>query len=150
MSFFVSWLNCELLMFIVNFEDLCIQGGGGTVPPGIETLAWFLFPVVSHEGSTGRCAQLGLMQVLCRSSIFSPPRFYLSDMWRELYTLSPEEQFLSTQCGFTQFCNTLVLTASSSSSTAMSSPLCIIPWEWVRWLLFRLSLYLFWVGPLVF
>jgi hypothetical protein len=27
-----------------------------------------------------------------------PPHFFLSDMWRELYILSPEEQFISMQC----------------------------------------------------
>ncbi len=52
----------------------------------------------SHIGPAERCeTQLGLLNVLCQLSLY-PPHFDLSDLQRELYILSAEEQFLSTQC----------------------------------------------------
>ncbi len=69
----------------------------------------------------------------------------IADMRRELYILSPEDEFLSTHC-----CCRMVLTSSSSSSAMMMTSLIfIIPWERVSWLFFRLSLCLF-LGTLAF
>ncbi len=56
-------------------------------------------PVLLYEGPAGRwkpCWDCSM----CHSDPLLPPTpyFYLSDMWWELYTQSPEEKYLSTQC----------------------------------------------------
>jgi hypothetical protein len=49
-------------------------------------------------------------------------------MWRELYILSAEEQFLTHSVAVTRSCDTMDLTASSSSSSsATSSPFFFLP-----------------------
>ncbi len=77
--------------------------------------------------------------------LFPPtPRIFNCMIYRESYIqiLSPEEQFLSTQV-VTRPCDILVLSTSSSSSSATSSPFFISPWERVSWPFFRLSLCMF-------
>jgi hypothetical protein len=62
-----------------------------------------------------------------------PTRFYLADQCRDtvyIYLLSPGELFLSALTR-SWFCDTLVLTASSSPAT--SSPFFNIPRERVSW-----------------
>jgi hypothetical protein len=55
--------------------------------------------------------------------------FDVSDVWGELYIPSAEEQLLVHRIAVTQFCETVVLTASSSLSSATSSPFFILPCE---------------------
>ncbi len=61
-------------------------------------------------------------------SISCPSPHLSADMRGELYFLSPEEKFLSTQCCCRSFCDALVLTSSSSSSaTTTTSLFFVIP-----------------------
>ncbi len=64
----------------------------------------------------------------------------LSDMRGELYILNAEEKFLSTQCCCHWSCDTRVLTSSSYSSSATSSPFFFLLWKRISWTFFRLSL----------
>jgi hypothetical protein len=85
----------------------------------------FRKPCLLHEGPAGRCeTQLGSPNVVLT---VPPHTFYLSDMLRELYILSPEDQLLSHRVTVTRFCDTLVLTALLSSPSATSSPFFILP-----------------------
>ncbi len=112
-----------------------------------------LDPILLHEGLAWRCGiQLGPFCVILPVRFPPPIHFYLSDMWRELYLPSPEEQFLSTQC-----CCHSVLWHTDSQFSALSSPsnttsslFFILPWESVSWPFFRLSLCVFLVRSLSF
>jgi hypothetical protein len=89
-------------------------------------------PCISHKGPADSCeTQQGLLNVLYWPLVsFPSTHFYLSDMWRELYIPSPEEQF---QCHCHLPFDILLLTTSLSSLSTISTPFFVLLWERIRW-----------------
>ncbi len=109
---------------------------------------YIVYLVLSHEGLAGRCEPSWDCSKCHVTIRFLPsPLPTLLPSWNQERTtyinwvLRKNSSVHSVTV--TWSCDTLVLTASSSSSTATSSPFFNIPWDRVGRLFFRLSLCLF-------
>ncbi len=106
--------------------------------PSHKIIVWKLMcignPALLHEGPAGRCeTQVWNLYVLCWLYISFPPHIFTGLIYWVIYWVLRNNSLVHS-FAVTRFCDTLVLTISSSlSSTATSSPFFTIAWERVSW-----------------
>ncbi len=101
-------------------------------------------PCKLYGGPAGRCeAQLGLLNVSCWPFVSPPPHLTCLMCGESYIYWALRNSFSVHSVAVTQSCDTLVLTVSSSSSSATLAPFFILPWERASCPFFRLSLCLF-------